>query len=340
MKTAQFDYHLPPELIAQQPVEPRDSSRLLVVNRKNKEIKHCFFRDLPSFVCSSDCLVVNETKVIPARLKGEKLLSGGKVEILLLSQLEEGKWEALVKPSRRLSVGQVVAFGSGVRATIEDRRPDGTRLVSFDYSGDFRNFLRREGKVPLPPYIYQSLEDEQRYQTIYAKREESVAAPTAGLHFTSDLLKRLKAKGVRIAPISLRVGLDSFQPVRETDLEKHKMHSEHYEIFSQTASLVNKTIREGGQVFAIGTTSARVLETVAGRGGEVNAKKGHTDLFIYPGYRFKAVDHLLTNFHLPRSTLLMLVCAFAGRDLIMEVYTEAIRQKYRFLSFGDAMLIL
>lgn len=340
MKTAQFDYHLPQKLIAQKPVEPRDSSRLLIVNRQTEEIEHCFFRDLPSFVQSSDCLVVNETKVIPARLKGKKFESGGKVEILLLSQLEKDKWEALVKPGRRLSVGQVVAFDSGVRATIEEKKPGGAGVISFESPDDFNSILHRLGEIPLPPYIHQSLEDKQRYQTIYAKKEGSVAAPTAGLHFTPELLKKLKARGTKIAPVSLNIGLDSFQPVRETNLKKHKIHTERFEISSQAALLINKTIREGGEVFAIGTSVARLLETVAQTKRVVKAKTGQTDLFIYPGYQFKAVDHLLTNFHLPRSTLLMLVCAFAGRDLIMKVYAEAIRRKYRFLSFGDAMLIL
>lgn len=340
MKTAQFDYHLPQQLIAQKPIEPRDSSRLLVVDRRTEKIKHCFFGDLPSFIHSSDCLVINETKVIPARLKGRKLLSGGKVEILLLSRLEKGRWEALVKPGRRLPVGQVVAFDSGVRATIEERRSDGTGVVSFASPDDFNKALHHLGEVALPPYIHESLEDKERYQTIYAKKEGSVAAPTAGLHFTPGLLKKLKTKGAKIAPVSINIGLDSFQPVRETDLKKHKMHTEHFEISSQATSLINMTIRESGKVFAVGTSVARLLETVAQEKGVVKAKTGQTDLFIYPGYRFKVVDHLLTNFHLPRSTLLMLVCAFAGRDLIMKVYAEATKRKYRFLSFGDAMLIL
>ncbi len=359
MKVSEFDYHLPEEFIAQRPIEPRDASRLLVVDRSTGRFEHAIFRNLPRYLDPRDCLVVNDTRVLPARLLGRKEETGGRVEILLLRELGGGRWEALVRPGRRLAPGVKVLFGQGELAgRIEARLPGGRRIVSFDCTGDFMTILHKLGKVPLPPYIHEELADEERYQTIFARREESVAAPTAALHFTPVLLRKIEEMGVHIATVTLRVGLDTFRPIREEEVEEHGIHREHFKVDGSSAKLINRAIKEGKRIIAVGTTSARVLETVAINSREsdppqagsgvgspkrkylVEAKEGETGLFIYPGYEFKVVDALITNFHLPRSTLLLLVSAFAGRDLIMRAYREAIERRYRFFSFGDAMLIL
>lgn len=340
MKTAEFDYALPKELIAQEPVEPRDSSRLMVVHRDSGLIEHRRFFEVGEFLRAGDCLIVNDTRVIPARLKGEKARTGGKVEIFLLAEVEKGLWEALVRPGRRLQPGAEVILGDGrLRARIEKRLAGGERLVSFDHDGDLDELIDVLGEIPLPPYITKPLDERERYQTIYAKERGSVAAPTAGLHFTPALLESLTQKGVKTASVTLRVGLDTFRPVREEDIEKHEMHSEFFSVTEEAAEIVNQTKEQGGRIVGVGTTSVRVLES-AGQDGELHAGTGSTQLFIYPGYRFKMVDIMLTNFHLPRSTLLMLVAAFAGRDLIMRAYKQAVEERYRFYSFGDAMLII
>lgn len=349
MRTNLFDYHLPKELIAQEPASPRDGSRLVTVERETGRIKDGVFRDLPSYLESGDCLVVNETKVIPARLKGRKAKTGGQVEILLLSSLDSSgyaeengrRWEALVKPGKSLRPGTEIVFSSPLlRATVDSVLSDGCRIVSLDYEGDFQRVLEEVGEVPLPPYVHKStLDAVQRYQTVYARKDGSVAAPTAGLHFTPSLIQEIEKKGVRIAKICLRIGLDSFQPVRTELIEDHRMNQEFFEVPPSSASLINSTTEEGNRVIAVGTSSVRVLETLGTGDGKVRAGRGKTGLFIYPGYRFRVVDGLVTNFHMSRSTHLMLVCAFASAELIMKVYAEAIREKYRFLSFGDAMFI-
>ncbi|MDI6891827.1 MAG: tRNA preQ1(34) S-adenosylmethionine ribosyltransferase-isomerase QueA [Actinomycetota bacterium] len=344
MKVSEFDYHLPEEFIAQRPIEPRDASRLLVIDRLAGCFEHAIFHDLPRYLDPGDCLVVNDTRVLPARLLGCKKETGGKVEILLLRELGDGRWEALVRPGRRLAPGVKITFGQRELAgRIEARLPGGRRIISFDCTGDFMTVLHKLGKVPLPPYIHEELVDGERYQTIFARKEESVAAPTAALHFTPVLLKKIEEMGVHIATVTLRVGLDTFRPIREEEVEEHGIHREHFKVDGSSAKLINRAIKESKRILAVGTTSARVLEAVAikeGRRTKVEAKEGETDLFIYPGYEFKVVDALITNFHLPRSTLLLLVSAFAGRDLIMRAYQEAIERRYRFFSFGDAMLIL
>ncbi|HZD60173.1 MAG TPA: tRNA preQ1(34) S-adenosylmethionine ribosyltransferase-isomerase QueA [Anaerolineae bacterium] len=340
MRTTEFDYILPKELIAQDPVEPRDSSRLMVIYRESKVIEHRIFRDITGYLNPGDCLVVNDTKVIPARLKGEKAITGGRVEILLLAEVEKNLWEALVRPARRLRPGTQVVFGNGrLIARIERRLAGGERLVSFTYEGDFNSIIEELGNVPLPPYIEKPLERKDRYQTIYARDWGSVAAPTAGLHFTPELMLRLEEKGVKVTAVTLRVGIDTFRPVREENVEDHEMHSELYNISQDTAAVINETKERGNRVVAVGTTSVRVLET-AGTSGRVVPGAGSTRLFIYPGFTFKVTDALVTNFHLPKSTLLMMVTAFGGKELILKAYEEAINKKYRFYSFGDAMMIL
>ena len=339
MKTSEFDYFMPQELIAQEPVEPRDSSRLLVIDRAGVRLEHKAFRDMVDYVEAGDCLVVNDTKVIPARLKGEKAGTGGKAEIFLLHDTGDGLWEALVKPGRRLATGaKVVIAGGLITATIVKRLPGGERLVSLEYEGDLTEVLAQAGEVPLPPYIEKPIKTMERYQTVYANRLGSVAAPTAGLHFTQELLSSLRAKGVEIAAVTLRVGLDTFRPVRADEIEAHEMHSEFFSVTAEAAQVVNETKAAGRRVIAVGTTSVRVLES-AGASGELVAGSGDTRLFIYPGYNFKMVDAMITNFHLPKSTLLMLVSAFAGKDLMERAYREAVAERYRFYSFGDAMYI-
>lgn len=341
MRTADFDYVLPPELIAQEPASPRDSSRLLVVNRADNSIAHRNFHDLPEYLEPGDCLVVNETRVMAARLIGHKAGTGGMVEILLIAPLPDGTWEAMVKPGRRLAPGARVEFDPPeISAVIEGVLPEGRRSVRLDFAGDAIDIMREIGKVPLPPYITKPLADSERYQTVYAARERSVAAPTAGLHFTPELIERVKKMGVEFAAVDLTVGPGTFQPVRMKEIENHIMHSEAYDLPAAAAGVINRVRCAGGRIVAVGTTSARVLETMAKDDGTVRVGGGATDLFIYPGYCFKTVDVLVTNFHLPRSTLLMLVCAFAGRELIMKAYASAVEKGYRFYSFGDAMLIL
>ncbi len=339
MKTAEFDYYLPPELIAQSPVEPRDSSRLMVLHRATGVIEHRIFREIVDYIEPGDILVANQSRVIPARLYGCKLPTGGKVEILLLSRRGERLWEALVRGKKiregvRLRVGKEE---KGVEGIVVGVTGAGSRLIEFEEP--IEPMLREIGTIPLPPYIRQPLPDPERYQTVFARVEGSVAAPTAGLHFTPELMRRIEEKGARFLFVTLHIGLDTFKPVKEENIEEHKMHSEYCELSEDVAEEINRARREGRRIIAVGTTSVRVLETAATEEG-VRPFRGQTDLFIYPGYRFKVVDALITNFHLPRSTLIMLVSAFAGKDFIMRAYQEAIRLRYRFYSFGDAMLIL
>ncbi len=340
MRTEEFNYELPKELIAQDPIEPRDASRLMIIHRDTGDIEHKIFRDIEQYLEPGDCLVVNNTKVIPARLKGQKAKTGGQVEIFLLAEVEKDLWEVLVRPGRRLPQGTEVIFGSGrLLARIEKRLTGGERLVSFHYDGDFNRLIDELGEVPLPPYITKPLDELDRYQTIYAEKRGSVAAPTAGLHFTPELMERLEKRGVIVVAVTLRVGIDTFRPVREEVVEDHKMHSELYSVTKATAAAIDETKKRGGRIVAVGTTSVRVLET-AGETGRLVSGTANTRLFIYPGYKFKMVDALITNFHLPRSTLLMLVAAFGGRDLMLKAYHEAISNRYRFYSFGDAMFII
>ncbi|HEY8531716.1 MAG TPA: tRNA preQ1(34) S-adenosylmethionine ribosyltransferase-isomerase QueA [Limnochorda sp.] len=347
---ADFDYELPPEAIAQEPVEPRDASRLLVLHRDQGRLEHRIFRDLPEYLRPPDVLVVNESRVRPARLVGEKEGTGGVVELLLLRPDPDGAWECLARPGRRLRPGHRLVFGGGeLRAEVLASLPGspaGVRRVRLEHEGSLDEVLERLGKVPLPPYIHRELEDPERYQTVYAKEVGSAAAPTAGLHFTPELLDRIRAMGVQVVPVVLHVGLDTFRPVTEEEAEDHPMHQEYYAIPPETARAVNEARARGGRVVAVGTTSVRALESAAlraeeaGTGERVAAGSGWTGLYIYPGYRFRAVDALITNFHLPRSTLLLLVSAFAGRETILEAYRVALAEGYRFYSFGDAMLIL
>ncbi len=339
MKTAEFDYYLPPELIAQSPVEPRDSSRLMVLHRATGTIEHRIFREIVDYIQLGDILVANQSRVIPARLYGCKLPTGGKVEILLLSRRGEKLWETLVR-GKKIKEGTKLWVGKGdkgVEGVVVGVTEAGSRLVEFEEP--LEPLVREIGSVPLPPYIHQPLSDPERYQTVFARVEGSVAAPTAGLHFTPELMRRIEDKGAKFLFVTLHIGLDTFKPVKEENIEEHKMHSEYCELSEEVAVEINKARREGRRIIAVGTTSVRVLETAATEEG-VRPFKGQTDLFIYPGYRFKVVDALITNFHLPRSTLIMLVSAFAGKDFIMRAYQEAIRLRYRFYSFGDAMLIL
>ena len=341
MKTSDFDYFLPEELIAQTPIEPRDHSRLLVYNRADHSVQHLHFYDLPRFLNPGDVMVVNDTRVIPARLLGEKEETHVPVEILLLKRLEKDLWEALVRPGRRLAPGTWCSFGDGLlRAEIVDRAPEGARLVRFHYQGVFEEILDRLGQMPLPPYIHERLQDRERYQTVYAREEGSAAAPTAGLHFTPELLEQIREKGVEIVPVLLHVGLGTFRPVKEEDVSQHQMHVEHYEVTPEAAEKINRARAEGHRCVCIGTTSVRTLETVSTEDGLVHAQNGDTGIFIMPGYHFKATDALVTNFHLPQSTLLMLISALMGREEALRVYRIAVEEKYRFFSFGDAMLIL
>jgi len=341
MKTSDFDYNLPEELIAQTPVEPRDHSRLLVYDRADHSIQHLHFYDLPRFLNAGDVMVINDTRVIPARLLGEKEETHVPVEILLLKRLEKDLWEALVRPGRRLAPGTWCSFGDGLlRAEIVDRAPEGARLVRFHYQGVFEEILDRLGQMPLPPYIHERLQDRERYQTVYAREEGSAAAPTAGLHFTPELLETIRQKGVDIVPVLLHVGLGTFRPVKEEDVSQHQMHVEHYEVTPEAAERINRARAEGHRCVCIGTTSVRTLETASTEDGLVHAQNGDTGIFIMPGYHFKAIDALVTNFHLPQSTLLMLISALMGREEALRVYNIAVEEKYRFFSFGDAMLIL
>ena len=343
MKTKDFFYELPKELIAQDPLEDRASSRLLILNRESGELEHRSFRDVVDYLRPGDCLVLNNTKVIPARLIGVKEDTGAAVEVLLLSRVQgrEGVWETLVRPGKKLKLGSRVSFGDGLlRGEIIDIVQDGNRYVHFSYDGVFEEILDQLGQMPLPPYITHALQDKSMYNTVYAKFDGSAAAPTAGLHFTEELLSRIREMGVNIAELTLHVGLGTFRPVKVEEITEHHMHSEHCMIREETAALINETHQKGGRVIAVGTTSCRTLESMAGEDGMVRSGEMDTSIFIYPGYHFKVMDALITNFHLPESTLVMLVSAFAGREKIMEAYQEAIRENYRFFSFGDAMMIL
>ena len=341
MKTSDFFYDLPKELIAQTPVTPRDSSRLLVLGRNTGEIQHRHFYDIIDYLDEGDLIVANDSRVLPARIYGVKDETGARVEFLLLKQISGNRWETLCKPGRKAREGTRFVFGDGLlRATVAEVRDDGNRIVDFDCDESFFAVLDKIGQMPLPPYITAELNDKERYQTVYSHELGSAAAPTAGLHFTEELMDKIRAKGVNIAYVTLHVGLGTFRPVKVDDVTKHKMHSEHYEIPAETAELINRTKRNDKRVIAIGTTSCRTLESVAARYGEIKPCEGFTDIFIYPGFEFKVLDGLVTNFHLPESTLIMLVSAFAGYDNIMNAYKTAVEEKYRFFSFGDAMAIL
>ena len=343
MKVSLFDYHLPEELIAQYPLSERDESRLMVLNRNTGDIQHTTFTHLPEFLSSGDLVVLNNTKVIPARLIGRKERTNGKVEILLLSPKGEGLWAALIKRSSRIRPGTRVVFGDGrLVAEVLGKTETEDRLVQFQHNGDLRELLEEFGRPPLPPYIKREAEDgdKERYQTIYAKKNGAVAAPTAGLHFTEALFARMEAKHVKTVELTLHVGLGTFQPVRVEEIEEHSLHAEDIEITPMAAQQINETIISGNRIVAVGTTSVRALESSTGLGSRVLPRSGPTDIFIYPGYEFRVVDALVTNFHLPGSTLLMLVSAFAGREFAMKAYGEAVRKRYRFYSYGDAMLIL
>ncbi len=340
MKTADFDYELPQELIAQDPLEQRDSSRLLILDKKTGERTHRIFHDIIDYLHEGDCLVINNTKVIPARLIGEREGTGGKVEVLLLKRKTDNVWETLVKPGKKARPGMRLSFGGGLlHAEVQEVVDEGNRLIRFEYEGIFEEILDQLGQMPLPPYITHQLKDKNRYQTVYAKYEGSAAAPTAGLHFTEELLQRIQEKGVRIARVTLHVGLGTFRPVKVEDVTEHHMHTEFYHVSQEAADIINETKKQGGRVICVGTTSCRTIESAADEHGVVQATEGDTDIFIYPGYQFKVLDCLITNFHLPESTLLMLVSALAGKEHIMAAYKEAVAMKYRFFSFGDAMFI-
>ncbi|MDD6551805.1 MAG: tRNA preQ1(34) S-adenosylmethionine ribosyltransferase-isomerase QueA [Lachnospiraceae bacterium] len=340
LSTKDYYYDLPKELIAQDPLEDRSSSRLMVLGKKSGEVSHHHFRDILDYLRPGDCLVINNTRVIPARLIGTKKETGAHVEILLLRRKKDDIWETLVKPGKKLRPGAEVTFGDGsLTATILDVVEGGDRLVQFHYDGIFEEVLDRLGEMPLPPYIKHKLKDRDRYNTVYAKFDGSAAAPTAGLHFTKELLEEVKEKGVNIAQVTLHVGLGTFRPVKVDDVREHEMHTEWYRVTQETADLINQTKENGGRVIAVGTTSVRTLETVADEDGHMKAQEGDTSIFIYPGYKWKVVDGLITNFHLPESTLIMLVSSFAGREHVLAAYKEAVKERYRFFSFGDAMYI-
>ena len=341
MKRTDFYYDLPQELIAQEPLEPRDHSRLLVLNRENGTREDRHFYDIESLLNEGDCLILNDSRVLPARLYGNRKETGAAVELLLLNPRGLDVWEVLAGPGRKARPGNVLTFGNGLlEAEVLEILEGGNRLVKFSYDGNFYSILEKIGQMPLPHYITHELKDTERYQTVYSRELGSAAAPTAGLHFTPELLERLKQKGVRIGFVTLHVGLGTFRPVKEENILEHKMHSEHYELSQETADLINRTRAKGGRVFAVGTTSCRTLESVGLTNGKVEPAEGWTDIFIYPGYRFQVLDGLITNFHLPESTLIMLVSALAGYELTMETYRYAVEQQYRFFSFGDAMIIV
>lgn len=340
MNVEDFDYELPEELIAQDPIADRSSSRLLILNKETGEIRHSVFREIVRELRPGDCLVINNTRVIPARLLGVREETGAAVEVLLLRRLEGDTWETLVKPGKKARPGTVLSFGDGLlKGTVEEILEEGNRKIRFSYQGIFEEILDRLGEMPLPPYIKHRLEDKNRYQTVYAKYDGSAAAPTAGLHFTRELLDQIREMGVEVAEITLHVGLGTFRPVKVEKVEEHHMHSEFYLVDEATAEKINRVRRQGGRIIAVGTTSCRTLESASTGDGVLHGGSGWTDIFIYPGYRFKIVDALTTNFHLPKSTLMMLVSALAGRDHIMAAYREAVEERYRFFSFGDAMFI-
>ena len=339
MKLEEFDYELPEELIAQIPIEKRDESRLMILDREKREIEHKTFKNIIEYLEPGDCIVRNNTKVIPARLYGKKD-TGANVEFVLLKQLDGDIWESIVRPGNKLKIGAKVNFGDGLlEAEILDVLDGGTRKVKFTYEGIFNEILDKIGLMPLPPYIHKTLEKRERYQTVYAKYDGSAAAPTAGLHFTPELLEKIEKKGVKIANVTLHVGIGTFRPVKEENIEEHIMHTEHYYIKEEDAKKINETKKNGKRVIAVGTTSCRVLETVADENGYLHEVEGDTGIYIYPGYKFKCIDGLITNFHLPKSTLLMLVSALADREFVLEAYNQAVKEKYRFFSFGDAMFI-
>lgn len=339
MKTHDFFYELPEELIAQTPLAQRDTSRLMVLSRQTGEVNHRHFFDIVDYLKPGDCLVMNDSRVLPARLLGHRP-TGGAVEVLLLRDLGEKRWECLCKPGKKMQSGSMVSFGNGeLNATVREVREDGNRVVEFDYEGIFLEVLERLGKMPLPPYIKAELADQERYQTVYSRELGSAAAPTAGLHFTRELLDRIREKGVRTAFVTLHVGLGTFRPVKAEDIGDHHMHSELCMMGEETAQILNETRAQGGRVICVGTTSCRTLESLVREDGSFEAGSKWTDIFIYPGYQFKAMDALITNFHLPESTLLMLVSAFAGREHVLEAYRQAVAERYRFFSFGDAMFI-
>ncbi|SFA69138.1 S-adenosylmethionine--tRNA ribosyltransferase-isomerase [Lentibacillus halodurans] len=342
MKPEEFDFDLPDELIAQTPLKNRTASRLLVLHRDTQEVKHKQFSDIKSYLKKGDCLVLNDTRVLPARLYGIKDDTGAKVEVLLLHQQEKDTWEVLVKPAKKVKIGTVIVFGDGkIRATCTGLKEHGGRILQLEYEGIFYELLEELGEMPLPPYIKEQLPEKERYQTVYAKEEGSAAAPTAGLHFTNELLDEIRAMGVTIEFITLHVGLGTFRPVSVEKIEEHKMHAEFYQMSKKTADTLSSVKENGGRIISVGTTSTRTLETIVrDNNGKFTESSGWTDIFIYPPYEFQAVDGLITNFHLPKSTLIMMVSAFAGRENIMNAYQEAVDKRYRFFSFGDAMLIL
>lgn len=343
MKLKEFYYDLPEELIAQHPKEKRDESRLLVLDKKTGNIEHRVFKDIVEYITPNDCLVINETRVIPARLYGRREDKEEQIEMLLLKDVGDKKWEVLVKPGKKCKIGTEILFEAEkevlLKAKVVEIKEDGNRIVELDYKGILNEILDKIGMMPLPPYIHEKLKEKERYQTVYSKIEGSSAAPTAGLHFTKELLESLEKSGVKIARVVLHVGLGTFRPVKEEEIEDHKMHSEYYEISKEACDIINETKKRGGKVFCVGTTSCRTVESAAGENGYLVPKKGNTEIFIYPGYKFKVLDCLITNFHLPESTLLMLISALATRDMIIDTYKIAVEQKYRFFSFGDAMLI-
>ncbi len=339
MKLSDFNYELPKELIAQDPLEDRSASRLMVVDRNTGELKHDVFKNITSYLRPGDCLVINDTKVIPARLYGIRTDTGASVEILLLTRKTDTDWECLVKPGKKARPGNRFDFGGLMEGEIIDIVDEGNRIIRFEYDGIFEEILDRLGQMPLPPYITHQLKDKNRYQTVYAVHDGSAAAPTAGLHFTNELLDEIQKAGINIARITLHVGLGTFRPVKEENILDHHMHSEYYVVTEEAAELINRTRANGGRVICVGTTSTRTLESVAEEDGTMKASSGWTDIFIYPGYKFKITDCLITNFHLPQSTLLMLVSAFSSREIILNAYEEAVKEKYRFFSFGDAMFM-
>ncbi len=340
MKTSDFFYNLPEELIAQTPVEPRNSSRLMVLSRDSGAVEHKHFYNLPEFLKPGDCLVLNDTRVLPARMYGVREDTGAVVEFVLLRQHGNMLWECLAGPGKKAKEGYKFKFSDKLSATVTEVMPDGNRMIEFRCDGDFFTVLDEVGQMPLPPYIKEKLKDKERYQTVYSKEAGSAAAPTAGLHFTKEMLESIKKSGVNIAYVTLHVGLGTFRPVKVEDVTKHKMHTEHFYIPGEAADIINETKKNGGRVICVGTTSCRTVESCAARYGEIRSCSGDTDIFIYPGFEFKCMDGLVTNFHLPESTLIMLVSAFAGYDNVMNAYNTAVKEKYRFFSFGDAMLII
>lgn len=340
MKAKDFDYYLPEELIAQHPLEKRDECRLMILDKEIGQVEHKVFKDILDYLNKGDCLVLNDTRVMPARLIGEKEETRGKMEFLLLKRKDKDTWETLVKPGKRAKIGSRFVFGQGeLKAEVIGMGEEGSRIVKFQYEGVFEEVLDRLGQMPLPPYITEKLEDKEKYQTVYSKETGSAAAPTAGLHFTEELLNKIKEKGIKIAFLTLHVGLGTFRPVKEEEIENHIMHSEYYSINKETADIINSTKENGGRVIAVGTTSCRTLETLGTKYGKVIEDSGWTDIFMYPGYEFKVTDALITNFHLPQSTLIMLVSALCGREKVLNAYEIAVKERYRFFSFGDAMFV-